>query len=40
MEGEESGCETIVTRGTKEFQFGHVDVFVRTSQTRVDGALM
>lgn len=36
----ESGCETIVTRGTKEFHFGHVDVLVRTSQTAVDGALM
>jgi hypothetical protein len=35
-----SGCERIVTRGTKEFQLGHVDVSVRTSQTRVEGALM
>jgi hypothetical protein len=34
------GWERIVTRGTKEFQLGHVDVSVRTSQTRVEGALI
>lgn len=35
-----SGWERMVTRGTKEFQSGHVDVFVRAAQTRAEGAEM
>jgi len=35
-----SGCERMVTRGTKEFQSGHVDVFVRAAQICVEGAVV
>jgi hypothetical protein len=34
------GCERMVTRGTKEFQSGHVEVFVRADQVFEDGAEM
>lgn len=36
----ESGCERIVTRGTKVFQLGQVEVSVRADQTFVEGARM
>lgn len=36
----ESGCERMVTRGTKEFQLGHVEVLRRVSQTLGEGAAM
>lgn len=36
----ESGCERMVTRGTKEFQLGHVEVSRRASQTLGEGAAM
>lgn len=35
-----SGCERIVTRGTKEFQLGQVDVSVSAAHTWVEGAGM
>lgn len=35
-----SGCERIVTRGTKVFQLGQVEVSIRAAQTFVDGAEM
>lgn len=35
-----SACSRIVARGINVFHSGHVDVSVRTSQTRVDGAAM
>lgn len=35
---ESSGWDRIVTRGTKEFHDGQVDVSIRTSQTRCEEA--
>lgn len=37
---EASGWDRIVTRGTKVFQLGQVDVSVRADQTFVEGAAM
>lgn len=38
--GDGGGWERMVTRGTKEFQLGQVEVSVRAAQTCAEGALM
>lgn len=39
-DGSGVGWERMVTRGTKVFQLGQVEVFVRAAQTSWDGAVM